>query len=317
MWSIFDPILSEPILNFLIALYGGLLHNLGLAIIVLTAIVRLLMLPLTLSQLRSSKKMAQEMGALQPKLQEIQKKYAKNKEKLAQETMKMYKEAGINPLGCLSSSMFLPMLIQMPIWFGVYRAVMLSLDSEGLLQHLYSWSIVHQALPLPDNFLNFFWLNLAKPDPYLLIPLLVMGTMWVSQKMVTTPAVDPKQQSMNSMMQLMFPIMFGLITFGLPSGLALYWVISSIFSIAIQYLVYGWGNLLSPSASRQIPDERAIRSGKYKSDFVPRQISKPKEEVEYGGTGDKRKDSRRSRTASFRATGTQSRGSRGSSTKGG
>jgi YidC/Oxa1 family membrane protein insertase len=245
-------------------------------------------------------------------LQEIQKKYAKNKEKLTQETMKLYKEAGINPLGCLSSPMFLPMLIQMPIWFGLYRAIMLSLDPEGLPQHLYSWAIVHQALPLSSQFL---WLDLAKPDPYFLIPLLVMGTMWVSQKMITTPAVDPRQQSMNSMMQLMFPIMFGLITFGLPSGLALYWVISSIFSIIIQYFVYGWGNLFAPSAVKQISEERAIMPGKYKSDSAPRQISKSKEKVEHGGTGGKRKDGRRSRPASLRATGTQSRGGRGSSAK--
>jgi len=306
MWSLFDPILSEPILNFLIVLYSGLSHNLGLAIIALTVIIRLLMFPLTRNQLRASKKMTQEMGALQPKLQELQKKYAKDQQKLAQETMKLYKQAGVNPLGCLSSPMFLPMLIQMPIWFGLYRAIMLSLDPEGLPQHLYSWSIVHQALPLSGNFL---WLDLAKPDPYFLIPLLVMASMWISQKMVATPAIDPRQKSMSNMMQLMFPIMFGLITFGLPSGLALYWVVSSIVSIIIQYFVYGWGGLFASSGVRQTSGEKLAVAG----ETNPKQISKPKERVANGRSGVKRQNSRRGRPASSRTTGAQSRrgGNRG------
>jgi YidC/Oxa1 family membrane protein insertase len=166
-------IFLNPILNFLILLSGVLFSNFGLAIIALTIIVRLVILPLTLKQLRSSRAMSDGMRELQPKLQQIQKKYAKNKVKLQQETMKLYKEAGINPMGCLTSPMLITMIIQMPIFFAVYRAIIQATaitpqDFLGLSEHLYSWSIVQQALPVSEKFL---WLHLASPDPYFLIPI--------------------------------------------------------------------------------------------------------------------------------------------------
>ena len=117
-------------------------------------------MPLTFKQTQSTK----AMQALQPKLQEIQKKYARNQQKLQQEMMRLYKEAGINPLGCMW-----PMLIQMPIWIALYQSIMQALAAtpENLLmlsQHLYSWDMVGQAIPLNENFLG---LKLSQPDPTL------------------------------------------------------------------------------------------------------------------------------------------------------
>ena len=102
-------------LNFLVLLSHVLFSNFGLAIIALTIIVRLIMLPLTLRQIRSSK----AMSTLQPKLQEIQKKFGKDRQRLQQEVSKLYKESGMNPMGCL-----LPMLMQLPIWIALYQSIL-------------------------------------------------------------------------------------------------------------------------------------------------------------------------------------------------
>jgi YidC/Oxa1 family membrane protein insertase len=161
--------------------------------------------------------------------------------------MKLYKEAGINPLGCLW-----PMLIQLPIWIALYQAIMSALATTpesllGLAQRLYSWGIVNQAIPLSSKFL---WLDLGQPDPYFILAIIVGGTMWVQQKMTTAPAVDPRQQSTSRMMTVLMPLMFGFLTLMFPSGLALYWAVSNIIGIITQYFVTGgWGylKLRSPS----------------------------------------------------------------------
>ena len=231
-------IIANPVLNVLVALTHLLGGGFGLAIIALTVIVRLISWPLTKRQLNSTKAM-QEM---QPKIQELQKKYGKNQQKLQQEMMKLYKEAGINPLGCIW-----PMLIQLPIWIALYQAIMSALATTpesllGLGQRLYSWGIVNQAIPLSSRFL---WLDLGQPDPYLILAILVGGTMWVQQKMTTAPAADARQQSTNRMMTLLMPLMFGFLTLMFPSGLALYWVVSNIIGI----VTGGWGYLRPRSTS--------------------------------------------------------------------
>jgi len=247
MAELWNTFILEPVLNSLIALTSVVAGNVGVAIIVLTVVVRLALYPLTVRQTRSTK----AMQALQPKIQELQKKYAKNKQRLQQETMKLYKEVGINPLGCLW-----PMLIQLPIWIALYQSIMQALAAtpENLLklsEHLYSWAAVSQAVPLNEQFL---WLRLSRPDPNLILAILVGGTMWVQQKMVTPPATDSRQQSMTSMTTLMMPLMFGMFTLSFPSGLALYWVISNIIGIVIQYFVTGgWGYLRSPAAPKPAP----------------------------------------------------------------
>ena len=100
-------------------------------------------------------------------------------------------------------------------------------------------------------------LQLSKPDPYLILAILVGGTMWLQQKMVTAPPTDAKQQSMTQMMTLMMPLMFGMFTLSFPSGLALYWVISNVIGIIIQYFVTGgWGYLSVPSSVKPIPSRK-------------------------------------------------------------
>ncbi len=124
MWN---TLIQQPMTNMLVVLYGVLFSDFGITIIIFTVLVRVVTLTLTLRQLRSS----QAMSELQPKIKEIQKKYAKNKQKLSQETMKLYKEEGINPMGCLW-----PMLVQLPIWIALYRSILgaLATTPEELLR---------------------------------------------------------------------------------------------------------------------------------------------------------------------------------------
>ncbi|MCH7997114.1 MAG: membrane protein insertase YidC [Chloroflexi bacterium] len=238
----FLGIIIDVMMNSLIFLYGLLGDNFGISIIAFTIIVRIAMYPLTRKQLRASK----AMSTLQPRIREIQQKYSKDKAKISQETMRLYKEEGVNPIGCLG-----PMMIQMPIWIGLYQSIIKALPSnpEGLVslsQRLWSWVPgVHEAIPLNEGFL---WLDLSEPDPSrVLLPILVGGSMWVQQKMMTSGSTDPKQASMNKMMLWMMPVMFGMFTLGFPSGLALYWVVSNMIGIALQYRASGWGNLLPAS----------------------------------------------------------------------
>ncbi len=251
MVDIWNVAILDPVMNGLIALSQLLWGNFGLAIIVLTIVVRIVLMPLTFRQTKSTKAMQE----LQPKMQELQKKYARDQKKLQQEMMRLYKEAGINPLGCMW-----PLLIQMPIWIALYQSIMQALAAtpENLLllsQHLYPWDMVDQAIPLNENFLG---LRLSQPDPTLILAILVGLTMWVQQKMVTPPATDPRQQQMSSMTTMMMPLMFAFFTLSFPSGLALYWVVSNIIGIIIQYIVgNGWGYFNFPSFRRPQPQAQS------------------------------------------------------------
>ncbi len=242
-WSL---IVLNPVLNVLVALSSVLWGNFGLAIIALTVIVRLALLPLTLKQLKATK----ALQGMQPKIQELQKKCGKNQQKLQQEMKKLYAEAGVNPLGCLW-----PMLVQFPVWIALYQSIMRALATTpdsllDLSQHLYSWQVVTQAIPCASQFL---WLNLGYPDSTLILAVIVGGTMWVQQKMVTGPSADPRQQSMNSMMQMMIPLLFAVFTLMFPSGLALFWAVSNVIGIVIQYFVTGWGYLRRKPSTELAP----------------------------------------------------------------
>ena len=245
---VWNLILLEPILNFLVLLSKYLLGNFGLAIIVLTIVIRVITIPLTMQQLKASK----AMQAIQPKIQELQKKYGKDQQKLGQETMKLYKEMGVNPLGCA-----FPMLIQFPIWIALYQSVIQALAYSpenlfGLSKQLYHWSAIEAMIPLNHHFL---WLDLIKGDFFMAI--LTAASMWVLQKMSTVPSTDATQQSTQRLMLWMMPLLFGFMSLTLPSGLSLYWVASNLIGIVIQYRVTGWGDLKRPSlASLSVPFRR-------------------------------------------------------------
>jgi len=234
-------------INVLIALSHFLFNNFGLTIIVLTIIIRAAMWPLTMRQLRATK----AMQSIQSEMAELQKKYAKDRRKLGQEQMALYRKSGMNPLGCL-----LPMLIQLPVWIALYQAIIKVLavapeDFLSLSRYLYDkWAIVFPQVPLGSQFL---WLDLAAPDKFLILPILTGVTMWVQQKMTTLPSGDPRQNSQNQIMLWMMPLMFTFLSLSFPSGLALYWVASNVISIGMQYFVTGWGGLITPKAGQKPP----------------------------------------------------------------
>lgn len=233
--NVWELIVQQPLINVLIVVSHVLGDNFGLAIIALTLFINLCMLPLTLSQIRSAKKMQE----VQPKLAELQKKYGKDKQKIAQEQMRIYKETGIKPAGCL-----LTFVIQMPVWIALYQTIILSLAvaPEALLslsRYLYNWPSIYQLIPINREFLT---MDLANQN--FIMAILVGVTMWIQQKMSsTTAATDPRQAQQQQLMLWMMPMMFTLLALNFPSGLSLYWVTSSVFRIVLQYKVSGWGGL--------------------------------------------------------------------------
>ncbi len=246
--QLFDLLLVDPMTNVLIAmarLFGG---NFGVAIIVFTLVMKIVTWPLTASQYKQSR----AMQGIGPQMQELQKKYkGKDPKKLQAETMALYREAGVNPIGCL-----LPMLVQMPIWFAFYQVIQVSLGDtpESLVtlsDRLYPIPFVHQAVPLNSGFL--FW-NLGQSDASYLLPVLVGVSMYVQQKLITpvpTVAATPQaqqQQQTAQMMTWMMPLMFGFFSLSVPAGLALYWLVSNVAGVVMQYFYMGrnfqWKSLL-------------------------------------------------------------------------
>jgi len=226
----------------MLLLYYLLGHSTVVAITVLTILINLVLLPLTLGQQRSSRRMQD----VQPELEKLQKKYAKDKERLAQEQMKLYKEKGINPMGgCL------PLLVQMPIWFGLYRAIVYiipttPLDVFQFSAHIYKWLPgIEGLVPLQSRFLG---MDLGQPPGMpqwwsYALPVLVFATSWLQQKLMTPPSPPTGEQSqaamMSQQMQIMMPLMFMFFTLQWATGLSIYFIVSNAIRIGQYYLVPG------------------------------------------------------------------------------
>jgi YidC/Oxa1 family membrane protein insertase len=232
-------------LNALLGLYSVLWAQFWLAIIVFTVIIRGLMTPLMLPQQRSAKKMQE----IQPQLEELKKKYGKDRERMSQEQMKLYREAGVNPMGgCL------PMLVQFPIWIGLYQSIIQALGHQplqllGLSANIYPFlSSLWVQVPLNRYFLG---MDLALTPQQLggltyALPVLVAFTSWIQSKMTTMTASssDGQAASMNQSMTMMMPLMFGFFSLNFATGLSFYFIISNIIGIITQGFISGWEGLL-------------------------------------------------------------------------
>ena len=200
LWFIAQPLFQ--LLQFL----HGLVSNWGVAIILITLIVRGGMYPLTKAQYTSMAK----MRMLQPKLTALRERFGEDRQKMSQAMMELYKQEKVNPLGgCF------PILIQMPIFIALYWTLMESVE----LRH------APFALWLTD---------LSVKDPYYVLPLLMGATMWWIQKMSPTTVTDPMQQKVMQFMPIIFTFMF----LWFPSGLTLYWLVSNIVTIIQQTMIY-------------------------------------------------------------------------------
>ena len=175
----------------------------GLSILVVTIIIRFIILPLTLKQYRSSKRMQE----LQPEMKRIKEKYKDDARKQQEETMKLFQKEGVNPLaGCF------PILVQMPILIALYNAIM---RNGHIGEH------------------TFLWMQLGAKDPYYILPLLAALTTYLQQKMMS--AQMPSQ--MQSLM-FIFPVLIFVMAMNFASALPLYWVYSNIFTIVQSYFIY-------------------------------------------------------------------------------
>ena len=210
--SIFQPIVQ--LLEFIL----GILHNalstfgiesFGLAIIILTVIIKMIFYPLTKKQVKSMKAMQE----LQPQMKKLQEKYKKDPKRLQQEMGTLYKTAGINPLaGCL------PLLVQMPFLMAMFYALQ-SIDYGG------------------DP--SFLWIaNLSHPDPFYILPIVSAISTFVVQKQTTSESASPQTKMQMKIMSIVMPLFIGWISCNFAAGLVIYWIVNNLMQILQQWWMY-------------------------------------------------------------------------------
>ena len=207
LWSFFEPVVKflQSVLEVFQNITGLIgFENYGLAIVLLTIVIKMILYPLTVKQVKSMKAMQE----IQPAMKKLQKDYKNNPQLMQQKMGELYKEAGVNPLaGCL------PLFAQMPILMGMFYALR---DQQ------------YTGEP------SFLWLpTLSMPDPYYILPVLSALTTFIQQKQTTT---DMNQQM--KMMMIFMPIFIGWISLSFPAGLVLYWVTMNIMQILQQWWMY-------------------------------------------------------------------------------
>jgi YidC/Oxa1 family membrane protein insertase len=239
MW---ETIIVTPFTNALLMIYKLIGGNFGIAIILFTILIRVITHPLMASQIKGSTKM-QEMQSSK-EWQEIQKKFKDDKEKLAQEQMKYYKEIGYNPL-----SSCLPSVIQIPLIFGLYQSITRAMAASPgqlltLTRTVYPFFHADNLLPLNSKFL---WMNLGQPEriyafgiaiPFLAI--VVAITTYIQSKVTMPAAANPNDQGamMGKMMTLYMPLLLGYFALTFASGLSIYFIAGNLIGIA-QYALLG------------------------------------------------------------------------------
>jgi YidC/Oxa1 family membrane protein insertase len=230
--------LAQPLFVFLSWVNRHWTHNYGWAILVVTIIINMALLPLKLSGMKGMKKMA----ALQPQIKEINKKYEgigmrdPRKAQQNEEVMALYKKHGVNPLGagCL------PLLLQIPFFFAFYKVLSVAIELRGA---------------------DWLWIgDLARHDPLYLLPVVMVVTQFVLQKMTPNTSTDPAQQKM----MMFMPLVFGFIFFQSPAGLVLYWLTGNVVSIAQQWFINRMGGPVPVAATatvaaKPLPAKKNVR----------------------------------------------------------
>ena len=200
----FFTFISKPLFKVLEWFYD-LVGNWGWAIVLVTLLIKLILFPLSYKGMMSM----QKLKDLAPQMKELKEKYGKDPQKMNAKMMEMYKKNGANPMGgCL------PMLLQIPIFFAIYRVLLNSVELQGA-----EWAL---------------WItDLSLMDPYFVLPILMGASMWYQQKITPNTMTDPMQQKIFQWLPVVMTVFF--ITF--PAGLVLYWLVNNIFTIAQQYVI--------------------------------------------------------------------------------
>ena len=206
--------LVDFVVHILNAIYG-VVGNYGIAIIIVTVLMRIIIFPLTLKQEKSMKKMRD----LQPEIEKIKEKYKDSPQEYQQKTAELYRESGVNPLGgCL------PLLIQMPVFVALY------------------WAFSGNAIPADAKFL---WFTLKQPDrlfmignfAFNLLPILNVGVTYIQQKIMTSATSGQESSQQMQTMLYMMPLMMLFIFYKMPSGVTLYYLVSGALSLVQQYFI--------------------------------------------------------------------------------
>jgi len=260
MWEFFISLF----VNTLLWIYDAIGHNFGVAIILFTILIRAITWPLNAQQMKGAQAM-QELQA-DKEWQEIQKKYAKDREKLAQEQMRIYKERGISPF-----SSCLPTLIQFPIIIALYQSIIRALAATplGLLQlgrSIFPFLNIESIIPLNSHFL---WMDLSKPESVQVfgfalptLAIIVALTTYVQSKLTMPASSNPGDQAaaMSSSMAITMPLMLGWFALTFASGLSIYFITSNLLGI-LQYAMSGranWSSLI-PGRGRQAQQAKPVR----------------------------------------------------------
>ena len=250
VWLLWWTVIGVPIhavLSWLLGLLSGnpiadAIGPFGVAIVLLTILIKLILSPVLQYQLATSRRVQAEQRRIAPQLSALRKKYKKDPQRLNQETLALYKEHGINPLAQMSGC--LPALLQSPILIALFYVIR---DAHNTL-HIHDFkflgiSLDHTALQ-PGQFVALA----------ILLPILAGLTTFVQTKMMTPPgamaAQDPTQAAMTQNMTMIMPVFIGIISLNFAAALALYWVVSNLFSIGQQYFITGWGSLSPPRLGR-------------------------------------------------------------------
>ena len=186
------------------------LPSYGIAIVILTLGIKLILMPLAIKQIKSMKGMQE----LQPRMKELQKKYKNDPKKMQQEIGKLYKEMGVNPLsGCL------PLLVQMPFLIAIFYAL--------------------QGFHYDPAYVSFLWLpSLGEPDPIYLLPLMSAASTYIMQKQTMQANAEGAAAQQQKVMQIFMPLFIGYISINFPSGLVIYWVLSNLFQMGQQWFMF-------------------------------------------------------------------------------
>lgn len=287
--AVFQALLDS--LGWVLARIYDLVGNYGLSIIILTFLIRLVLLPLGIKQIKSMG----AMQAIQPKVKEIQKKYKGNKQRAQEETMKLYKDAGVNPLGgCL------PLLLQFPILIAMYSVIRAPVPNAAydpvtsgpnvpafLNNHFPTDSALYTAITTHEN-TNFLTLNLqcsasqagkpaavldssGKPSgqtldcgtsaidkiPYYALLAIMVGTTFYQQRQMQQASPPGAASGQQQAILKIMPLMFGIFGFTFPAGLTLYWTVSNMWQVGQQYALLKAGHIGPEALERRMAEQRA------------------------------------------------------------
>ncbi|MDO9399290.1 MAG: YidC/Oxa1 family membrane protein insertase [bacterium] len=232
MHNFFHVVFYQPILNLLVFLYNIIPgHDIGLAIIVLTILIKLAFLPLSKKAIESQKALQE----IQPKIEALKKEYANDKEKMGKEMMNLYKEEKVSPF-----SSCLPLLIQLPFLWAVFLVFQDGLSGKGL-DNVYGFIYRPEAI----NYISLGIINLAKPNVVLAI-LAGLAQFWQAKMMITTrPAIkgegskdEDMMAIMNKQMLYFMPALTVFFCLSFPGGLALYWLITTVLAALQQAYLF-------------------------------------------------------------------------------